>query len=314
MIIAPARVQGEGAAEEIVRGIQDLNSLSPPPDVIIVGRGGGSIEDLWCFNEEIVARAVRASRVPVISAVGHEIDFTICDFASDLRAPTPSAAAELVVGRVEEISDSISGALARITRAMSGRIKLDSSKLESLASHRVFGEPEYILGRYRQNIDILLHKMCAGMNDAVSDCRLRMESMRLRMVRRMSSVTGGCISRISRYRDAMSRLSENRISALNSRVEMANARLNAMNPRAVLARGYAMVSDTDGNVIDSTLKLRTGMKVRTEVSDGAFVSVVLPTGVSGRRVRPGAVKDDPGVNEKTPRQQSLFGFCDKNPD
>ncbi|MBQ6103610.1 MAG: exodeoxyribonuclease VII large subunit, partial [Kiritimatiellae bacterium] len=117
VLLAPARVQGDGAAAEVVAGIELLNSLPEPPDVLVVGRGGGSLEDLWCFNEEIVARAVRASRIPVVSAVGHEIDFTICDFAADLRAPTPSAAAELVVANRAELAQRVSSLSARLVRA-----------------------------------------------------------------------------------------------------------------------------------------------------------------------------------------------------
>ena len=115
IVIAPCRVQGDGAAEEIAQGLRDLNALGGV-DVIIVGRGGGSLEDLWAFNEEAVARAIAASKVPVVSAVGHEVDFTIADFVADLRAPTPSAAAELVVREKQAVVDSLAQLRARLER------------------------------------------------------------------------------------------------------------------------------------------------------------------------------------------------------
>ncbi len=115
IVIAPCRVQGEGAAEEIAQGLRDLNALGGV-DIIIVGRGGGSLEDLWAFNEEAVARAIAASKVPVVSAVGHEVDFTIADFVADLRAPTPSAAAELVVREKQAVVESLVQLRARLER------------------------------------------------------------------------------------------------------------------------------------------------------------------------------------------------------
>ena len=128
VVIRPARVQGEGAAADVARGVADLARV-PAVDVIIVGRGGGSIEDLWAFNEEVVARAIVASRVPVISAVGHEVDVTIADFAADLRAPTPSAAAEMVVarkedfcGRIDRQSERLTGALRSHLARLEGRV------------------------------------------------------------------------------------------------------------------------------------------------------------------------------------------------
>ena len=135
LVIRPARVQGEGAAADIARGLQAVAAV-PRVDVVIVGRGGGSIEDLWAFNEEVVARAIAASPVPVISAVGHETDFTIADFVADLRAPTPSAAAEMVVAGQEEFRSRIDGLAGRATAAIERRIE----RLRDL-THRLSGRP-----------------------------------------------------------------------------------------------------------------------------------------------------------------------------
>ncbi|MBI4636172.1 MAG: exodeoxyribonuclease VII large subunit, partial [Candidatus Rokubacteria bacterium] len=152
IVIAPARVQGEGAAEEIAAGLRDLNAVGDV-DVIIVGRGGGSLEDLWAFNEEVVARAIAASKVPVISAVGHEVDVTIADFVADLRAPTPSAAAELVVREKQSVVESLAELRARLTRAIVRRLEGDRARLESLRHRRVLTDPARALRDVERRLD-----------------------------------------------------------------------------------------------------------------------------------------------------------------
>jgi exodeoxyribonuclease VII large subunit len=141
VLIIPAKVQGEGAAQDLVRGIRLANALAEPPDVLVVGRGGGSLEDLWCFNEEPVVRAIHASRIPVVSAVGHEIDVTLSDLVADVRALTPSEAASLVVPAAEEVRAGLDGMRARLAAALRGRAADARSRLDALAQHRVFRRP-----------------------------------------------------------------------------------------------------------------------------------------------------------------------------
>ena len=150
IILYPALVQGAGAAESIVKGIRMLDGLNV--DVIIVGRGGGSIEDLWAFNEEIVARAIFECRTPVISAVGHETDFTIADFVADLRAPTPSAAAELAVDDYRSVVESVSVYRQRMYRAMSTRLDFYRSRLANFSTKFGYLSPEYRLREQRQRL------------------------------------------------------------------------------------------------------------------------------------------------------------------
>ena len=150
IILYPALVQGAGAAESIVKGIRMLDGLNV--DVIIVGRGGGSIEDLWAFNEEIVARAIFECRTPVISAVGHETDFTIADFVADLRAPTPSAAAELAVNDYRSVVESVSAYRQRMYRAMSARLDFYRSRLANFSTKFGYLSPEYRLREQRQRL------------------------------------------------------------------------------------------------------------------------------------------------------------------
>lgn len=154
IIIRPCLVQGKTAAGDIAQGIKDLNDYKKI-DVIIVGRGGGSLEDLWAFNEEAVARAVYKSKIPVISAVGHEIDFTICDFVADLRAPTPSAAAELVVQEKDQIINGLDALKSRITEAVMQKIRLGRIRFESLAESYAMRRPQVIVERYQQDLDNL---------------------------------------------------------------------------------------------------------------------------------------------------------------
>lgn len=141
VLVFPARVQGEGAAQEIVQGIQRANQVMPSLDVVIVCRGGGSLEDLWTFNEEQVVRAIAASDIPTISAVGHEIDVTLADLAADVRALTPSEAAELVVPSAQEISEMVSGYQARLLNSLSTQTSMMRSRLEAIASRPVFARP-----------------------------------------------------------------------------------------------------------------------------------------------------------------------------
>lgn len=141
VLVIPAKVQGEGATGDIVRGIQAANALAKPPDVLVVGRGGGSLEDLWCFNEEPVVRAIFASQVPVVSAVGHEIDVTLSDLVADVRALTPSEAAELVVPSEEDIRGGLDSARQRLAAALRSRATEARSRLTVIAGHRAFRRP-----------------------------------------------------------------------------------------------------------------------------------------------------------------------------
>src|SRR3989475_4607978 len=136
IVLAPARVQGEGAAAEVAQGIRELNALGGV-DVIIIGRGGGSLEDLWAFNDEMLARTIAASKIPVISAVGHEVDFTIADFVADLRAATPSQAAELVVREKRAVAESVGELRGRLVRAMTRRLEAQRDRLEAVRARPV---------------------------------------------------------------------------------------------------------------------------------------------------------------------------------
>ncbi len=158
LLIFPVKVQGDGAAEEVAAAIRDINKMSDL-DVLIVGRGGGSLEDLWAFNEEIVARAIYASKIPVVSAVGHQVDFTISDFVADVRAATPSAAAELVVPDRMEVTAGIASAMRVIRRAVGQNIDRLELELEKLSHHYALRQPLSLVDQKSQMVDELARRM-----------------------------------------------------------------------------------------------------------------------------------------------------------
>ena len=225
----PALVQGENAAADLVKGLARFNR-DRNVDVIILGRGGGSIEDLWAFNEEPLVRAVAASEIPVISAVGHETDFTLCDFAADMRAPTPSAAAELAVPDMEEILYTVQTADLRLRRAMNQKISVLGERLTRLASSRVLKNP--------QNV--------------IDDKRMALLAEERMLYDKMQSVLRG------------------KKADLGEKA----AKLDALNPLAVLARGYAAVFEENGKVITRTEDVRIGETVMLAMADGKLKATV----------------------------------------
>lgn len=175
VLVVPVKVQGEGAADEIAAAIRLVNEKNAA-DLIIAGRGGGSAEDLWCFNEECVARAVYASRIPVISAVGHEPDFTIIDFVADLRAATPSNAAELAVPDAAELLARLSETSARIMRLTTSSIQRGADKLEALASKKALISPENIIDQKRMLLDFYTKHLSAAGAATFAECDKRLAS------------------------------------------------------------------------------------------------------------------------------------------
>lgn len=168
VILAPSLVQGEGAKEEIVQAIKNLNKVTPKPDVILLGRGGGSIEDLWCFNEEDVVRAMVKSKIPIISCVGHETDFTLTDFAASLRAPTPSAAAELVVQNAKDMIKHLENSKRMLLMGLEGKVNNLQTRLQAIIKNKIFKEPSLIFLPKEQEFDNLQEKLFGNFNDLIN--------------------------------------------------------------------------------------------------------------------------------------------------
>lgn len=247
LIVIPAKVQGSGAAEEIVAGIEAANKIRDLA-LLVVGRGGGSLEDLWCFNEEIVARAVRASRVPVISAVGHEIDFTLSDFAADLRAETPSAAAEFISSAHLEVV---------------GRFENAKVLFEDLA--------ERAMQNFSQRLDLLESKLVR--HSPLTYLKLERE----RLARTESCINSAITNYFSCSRNKLTRAEfllekqnpEHRVGFARLHVEQLATRLRSSGLESTLKRGFAVVRDAGtGKIIDCSRNIGFGQLIELEFSDG----------------------------------------------
>jgi exodeoxyribonuclease VII large subunit len=274
VLIYPARVQGEEAAPEIVQGIRALNTLKGL-DVIIVARGGGSLEDLWPFNEERVARALAASKVPTISAVGHETDFTIADFVADLRAPTPSAAAEHVIQAKDEIGARIEALARRQQAAMSLRLTRIRSRVSSLASHRVFEAERGRLRNQAQRVDDLLRRAETGVRRRLERARDRLRGQGQRAEAfRWDRQLADRRERVTRQADRLHRLAGSAVEAGRGRLSRLAGKLDSLSPLAVLSRGYALVWNEEGRLVREPMEVRVGEELRIRVSGGSLGAVV----------------------------------------
>ena len=254
IVIAPCRVQGDGAAEEIVQGIRDLNALGGV-DVIIVGRGGGSLEDLWAFNEEAVARAIAASKVPVVSAVGHEVDYTIADFVADLRAPTPSAAAELVVREKQAVVESLAQLRARLERFAARPLRDLERRVDELTA-RLRREMRNEVGRAHHRLALATRALRAS--DPVARMardRHRLETLQSRMA-----------TLIHRRRDRA-----------RYALQTAVGRLDSLSPLAVLGRGYSLTRTPAGEIVHSPAQVRVGDPIRVLLQRSSLDAQVTET-------------------------------------
>jgi exodeoxyribonuclease VII large subunit len=282
ILLYPVRVQGEGAALEIARAVEEMNRLKLA-DVLIVGRGGGSLEDLWAFNEEVLARALYRSTIPVISAVGHETDWTICDFVADLRAPTPSAAAELVVASADELRGRVDGLDHRLRLAMESRLATLESRVSSL--RRLLADPTATLGHLAQRVDDLTGRLELAQHNNVTRLKERFDRLDRLLMQHSPS------SRVEHLRQHLLLLSSRGERSMLLRLEgdkhefgSAAARLDVLSPLATLSRGYSITTRSrDGRVVSDASLL----------SVGELLTVTLRHGVSHCRVEGVELPDTP---------------------
>ena len=268
VMIAPVRVQGDGAASEIARALRLLNSRKEV-DAIIVGRGGGSTEDLSCFNDEAVARAIYNSRVPVISAVGHEIDITIADLVADLRASTPSAAAEMVASVRDEMCARVAGLAEDARKAVRYRLLTLRGRLADIESSRAFDQVEGRIRRFAQRIDDAGYSMESALEATLKARRARHNALALRLSE--TDLRRAMVGHRSRLVDLSRKLqagAQSMIDRRNERISLAAGKLESLSPLGVLARGYAIAFDSQGRVIKRAVDVNAGERVRVRVSDG----------------------------------------------
>jgi exodeoxyribonuclease VII large subunit len=275
VLLYPARVQGEGAASEIALGLRVLNRLGGL-DVIILARGGGSLEDLWAFNEEVVARAIAASRVPTISAVGHETDFTIADFVADLRAPTPSAAAELVVQAKEDLQARIASLEGRLAGGLRLRLTRTRARVEAAAAHRVFAVERGRLHVRAQRVDEMSRRAERAVlgrleRDRERGRRLTERLEAFRWDRQLSSRRERLAQRSGRL-ETLLRGTVDRHRATLGRLA---GQMDALSPLAVLGRGYALAWDeTTGALLRDAAETAEGRRVRVRLHRGTVHATV----------------------------------------
>ena len=274
VLVWPVKVQGEGAAAEVAAAVRGFDALPaggavPRPDLLIVARGGGSVEDLWAFNEEAVVRAVAECRIPVISAVGHETDTSLCDHAADLRAPTPTAAAEMAVPVLADLRLAVDTHAARIARYARRYVERGRERLEAQA--RLLPRRDAILGPQRQRLDELSARMDRGLER-------RAEAARGRLERASGGLRPSLLAR--------------RLEAARARVDAAWRLAGSLNPDRVLERGYARVTARAGGTLATTAAARTAGAVTLVFRDGS-----VDARVEGARVERGGARSYVGPDQ-----------------
>lgn len=249
-ILFPSLVQGESASADIVKNLKLANTYDL--DVIILGRGGGSIEDLWPFNEEIVAREIFDSRIPIISAVGHEVDFTIADFVADLRAPTPTGAAEMAVPNMIDLKNQIKQLNIRLNESINKKVKLKKIKLESLKNSFVIKNPMLIYENKKQKLDIIKETMIRLLKDKIGNNKNKLDMLKNSFILKNPD-----------------NLYKNKKTNLLNLID----KLELVNPLGVLKRGYS-ISNQDGHVIKSIKNIKKTKPLFIKLSDGEIETTI----------------------------------------
>jgi len=274
VLIYPAQVQGDSAALEVAAGVRYFNQHHNV-EVIIIARGGGSAEDLASFNDEALARTVAASRLPVISAVGHETDFTIVDFVADLRAPTPSAAAELVIRSLQEIEERATSLHERLARAMRYRLLIGRQALTELAQHRAFARMMEVIHQRQQLLDDLAHRLELAQRQFLAQMQRRWETVSA-AVRHydLRLVLSGMRKELESGTAALAAVMRNVLLQHKVRSERMQTALESLSPLAILDRGYALVFDSQGKLLKDARQVKIGDEISARLAHGEIHAAV----------------------------------------
>jgi exodeoxyribonuclease VII large subunit len=274
VLIYHAQVQGEAASSEVAAGVRFFNQHDNV-DVIVVARGGGSAEDLASFNNEALARTVAASEIPIISAVGHETDFTIIDFVADLRAPTPSAAAELVIRSRQEIEDHVGALRERLSRAMRYRLLMGRQALTELAQHGAFARMMEVIRQRQQKLDDLTHRMELAERQVLQQAHRRWEMISA-AVRHydLGLVLSGMRKELESGTVALVAIMRNVLLQQRVRSERLHTALESLSPLAILERGYALVFDSSGQLLKDIRGVNLGDEISARLAHGEVHATV----------------------------------------
>lgn len=279
ILIFPALVQGDQAAPSIANAIVQANNPIHGIDVLIVGRGGGSIEELWAFNEEITAKAIYDSKVPIISAVGHETDFTIADFVADLRAPTPTAAAELAVPHINELLERVLTRQTRMTRAMKEQINRQRTKLTRIEKSYAFRYPQRLYEQKLEQLDKKTEQLVRSAQKLFTLRSTELEQMERRLQRNHPQ------ERLEAAREQQEKAAKALFRAMSvilakKQAEFAHklSQLEALSPLKIMERGYSLTYGPDGKLLKSAAAIQVKEKVTVKLADGALICEVVDKG------------------------------------
>lgn len=274
----PVQVQGKGAELGIARALEQLGNPGrygmPAVDYIIIARGGGSLEDLWCFNEEVLARAIAACPVPVVSAVGHETDFTIADFVADLRAPTPTAAIELTTPDAAELRAWLAGTALHLRQQLTRSIQMARLRLKVVQQSRL-GTPRELLVPHQQRLDTLTEELHTALHTRLQQERTRLNLCAARLsAPSVLSHIHHAADRLTRQKQLLLTSLHNRLGTHRARLETLAARLSAASPQNALDRGFALVSTADGRLARDAAALHPGDELRIRLARGETTATV----------------------------------------
>ena len=268
LIVYPVRVQGDGAADEIVAAIKYFNRKQLV-DVLILARGGGSLEDLWAFNEENVVRAIAACTIPIITGIGHETDFTVADFAADVRASTPSAAAELVVQSRQEFDRHLAELRHKLGQLMRYKLSETRHRLRDLAIDRGLRQLEDLLRRSRQHTDELTAQLADGLRGRLDRARRRYTTAGTRLLGiDLSARFRAFALKLEQASSGLSLRMERALVIKRQRLDRLRLQLEERSPLRVLERGYAICYDAAGNVVRAADDVTVGDRIRVQLSRG----------------------------------------------
>ncbi len=274
VVIWPVSVQGENAADEITSAVNGFNKLSQDlrPDILIVARGGGSIEDLWCFNEEIVVRSIAASIIPVISAVGHETDFTLSDFAADLRAPTPTAAAEIATPVIADLKYTLDLHFNRIIKILENKIKY----MENLSStyNNALSDPKSLIMSVQQKLDDIVFSLYAALPRLVNIKLMELKQHRIDFLNPIKFIPQK-YEDVTRIKNQLEKVLSGYIDRLETKITLYSSLLSSLDYKNVISRGFSIVRAKSGAIIASPLSVSIGEDLYIENREGKIKAEVL---------------------------------------